>query len=107
MDKDRQTMLDLTTCTAITKVVTNYIEGMCQNDPDKLRSAMHPGCSIIGHFDGGLEWDTRDDFIAVVDKAVTEPDPTPWYAIRSISVAGDVATFRSRISFWAVTSTIR
>ncbi len=85
-------MLDKTTCAAITDVVTTYVEGMCQNDPEKLRSAMHPGCSIIGHFDGGLEWESRDGFIAVVDKAVTAPDPAPWYAIRSISVLGDVAT---------------
>ena len=57
----------------------------------KLRDAMHEKSCIIGHYEGGLEWDTRDAFIAVVDKAVETPDPAPWHAIDAISVVGDVA----------------
>ncbi len=85
-------MLDAQTCAEIVGVVKAYVEGMCENDPAKLRHAMHEKLCCIGHFDGGLEWLSRDDFIAAVDAAVKAPDPAPWYAINAISVAGDVAT---------------
>jgi hypothetical protein len=85
-------MPDTETFDALIEVVRTYVEGMCQNDPAKLRIAMHEKSCSIGHFDGGLEWLQRDDFIAVVNKDVDEPDPSPWYNINSISVVGDVAT---------------
>lgn len=85
-------MLDKGTCDAISDIVTLYVEGMCQNDAGKLRAAMHEKACVIGHYDGALEWDTRDAFIAVVAASVGKPDPSPWYAITAISVAGDVAT---------------
>jgi len=85
-------MADAPTYTEIADVVRTYVEGMCQNDPAKLRAAMHKNCSIIGHFGDALEWDSRDAFIAAVNDAVTTPDPSPWYAISAISIVGDVAT---------------
>lgn len=85
-------MLDAQTCAEISQVIKTYVEGACQNDPKKIRDSMHEKSSCIGHFDGGLEWDSRDAFIAAVNKAVTVPDPTPWYSINAISIAGDVAS---------------
>jgi hypothetical protein len=85
-------MPDRQTYSEIADVVKTYVEGMCRNDPEKLRAAMHEKSCCIGHFDGGLEWLERDDFIAVVDDAVDAPDPAPRYAINAMSVAGDVAT---------------
>lgn len=76
----------------ISDVVKTYVEGMCLNDPEKLRAAMHEKMSCIGHFDGGLEWDDREAFIAAVDHSVKTPDPSPWHVINAISIAGDVAT---------------
>ncbi len=84
-------MSNLQTFAEISEVVRIYVEGMCQNDPAKLRAAMHEKSSCIGHYECGLEWDTRDAFIAAVDKAVVAPDPSPWHAISAISVVGDVA----------------
>jgi Putative lumazine-binding len=84
-------MLDARTCADITKIVATYVEGMCQNDAEKLRHALHEKCCSIGHYEGGLEWDHREAFIAVVNAAVEVPDPAPWYAINSILLAGDVA----------------
>ncbi|AXI54502.1 hypothetical protein C1J05_08355 [Sulfitobacter sp. JL08] len=84
-------MPDKQTYAEIADVVKTYVEGMCENDPAKLRRAMHERMCCIGHFQGGLEWDSRDAFIAGVDKAVDAPDPAPWYAINTISVFGDVA----------------
>ncbi len=85
-------MSELPSFTAISETVKTYIEGMCQNDPAKLREAMHENSCCIGHFDGGLEWDNREAFIKGVADAVETPDPSPWFEIKSISVTGDVAT---------------
>lgn len=76
----------------ISDIVKLYVEGMCQNDAGKLRAAMHEKACVIGYYDGGLEWDTRDAFIAAVGALVDTPDPTPWFAIAAMSVTGDVAT---------------
>ena len=84
-------MPDAQTYAAISEVVKSYVDGMCENDPAKLRYALHEKMCCIGHFDGGLEWDSRDAFIAGVDRAVDRPDPAPWHAINTISVVGDVA----------------
>lgn len=84
-------MLDVQTCADISAVVKTYVDGMCQNDPEKLRDAMHEKLCCIGHYEGGLEWDTRDASIAAVNEAVDAPDPSPWHAISAIPIAGDVA----------------
>ena len=85
-------MQDAHTHAQIADVVRTYVEGMCQNDPAKLRAAMHEKACSIGHFEGGLEWEGREGFIGIVAAAVTEPDPSPWHAINTISVVGDVAS---------------
>jgi hypothetical protein len=84
-------MPDTKTNAEILAVVKTYVDGMCQNDPAKLRDAMHEKSCCIGHYDGGLEWDTRDAFIAAVGKAVDTPDPAPWHVVNAISIVGDVA----------------
>ena len=53
-------MTDAAPYAEIAVVVRTYVEGMCQNDPAKLRTAMHERACSIGHFDGGLEWDGRE-----------------------------------------------
>lgn len=88
----RRTVQDAQTYTEIAEVVRTYVEGMCQNDAAKLCSAMHEKACSIGHFEGGLEWENREGFIALVAEAVKEPDLSPWHVINAISVVGDVAT---------------
>ena len=85
-------MEDAHTHAQIADVVRTYVEGMCRNDPAKLRSAMHEKACSIGHFEGGLEWEGREGFIGIVAAAVTEPDPSPWHVINTISVVGGVAS---------------
>lgn len=53
-------MTDAATYAEIAEVVRTYAEGMCQNDPAKLRAAMHARACSIGHFDGGLEREGRE-----------------------------------------------
>jgi hypothetical protein len=76
----------------ISDVVEKYVRGMCAADADLLRSTMHEKACCIGHFDGGLEWDDRDAFIAGVIKAVEIPDTDPWFRINAITLIGDMAT---------------
>lgn len=77
---------------AIAAAVRDYVFGMSQVVVDRLRAAFHEMACCIGHFEGGLEWDPRDAFIAGVIEAVQTPDPDPWYEINAISVVGDMAT---------------
>ena len=65
---------------------------MCQGDAAKLRAALHESACSIGHFEGGLEWESREGFIGIVAAAVKEPDLSPWHVVNAISVVGDVAT---------------
>lgn len=76
----------------IADVVRTYVEGMCQNDAKKLRAALHENACSIGHFEGELEWEGREAFIAIIDAATKEPDSSPWHAINAVSIVGDVAT---------------
>ncbi len=80
----RRKMHDAQTCTEIAEVVRTYVEGMCQGDAAKLRAALHENSCSIGHFEGGLEWESREGFIAIVAAAVKEPDPSPWHVINAI-----------------------
>lgn len=64
---------------------------MCRAEPELIRRAMHERACSIGHFDGGLEWDGREAFIAAVHSAVETPDPDRWFRINAVSVTGDTA----------------
>ena len=75
----------------IVETVKTYIEGMTQADGEKLRRAMHPRACSIGNFEGNLEWDDREAFIAAIEAAFETPAPDPQWRILSISAEGDVA----------------
>lgn len=75
----------------IVETVRAYVEGMTQADAEKLRRAMYPRACSIGNFEGALEWDDREAFIAGVEAAVETPEADPQWRILSISVEGDVA----------------
>lgn len=77
---------------AIEAVVTDYLEGMIWNDPERLRRAMHPLCMQVGHYKGQFEFYDRDAFIEALENEKTEEPGTPCRAeILSIDMTGDVA----------------
>lgn len=85
-------MQDAQTFAEVAEVVETFVEGMCQNDADKLCTALHEKACSIGLFERGLEWKNREGFIAAVAASVKVPDPSPWHVTHAIAVVGDVAT---------------
>lgn len=81
--------------TEIEAVVTDYLEGMIWNDPERLRRAMHPLCMQAGHYKGQFEFYDRDAFIEALESEKTEEPGTPYNAaIVSIDMTGDVAVVK-------------
>ena len=79
----------------IEKVVRAYLDGMIYLDPDQLRRAFHPKAFVIGHWEGGLEWSSLEEFIAGCARMGAEPKGQPYYSeILSCDVTGDIATVK-------------
>jgi hypothetical protein len=80
---------------AIEAVVTDYLEGMIWNDPERLRRAMHPLAMQSGHYKGQFEFYDRDAFIESLENEKTAEPGTPYEArIVSIDMTGDVAVVK-------------
>lgn len=79
---------------AIHRVLRDYVEGMVFADEDRLRSAFHPNCRIIGHFQGELEWLSVDDFaVAICDAGpVVAEGESPLWSVLSLDITGDSAS---------------
>lgn len=91
----------MTSFVEIAAVVAEYVAGMARGDTDALSRAFHPKASSIGHFDGGLEWASVEEFAAAcVDAAIPADAPVPPHEIKSISVAGDTAVVQV-VNVWA------
>ncbi len=80
---------------AIESVVTDYLEGMIWNDPERLRRAMHPLCMQSGHYKGQFEFYDRDTFIESLESERTAEPGTPYAArVVSVDMTGDVAVVK-------------
>lgn len=75
----------------IEAVVGTYIEGMIRGDRAMLERAFHPRMSEIGHFEGALMWNDRDQFIGLCEGAADPGLPASW-TILNLSVSGDIAS---------------
>ena len=81
--------------------VATYVEGMTRGDGLALRRAFHPDATVIGHFDGGLEWTGLDAFVASCQaEAIAPGDAVPPFEVEMVSVAGDTALVRV-VNVWA------
>lgn len=80
---------------ALERVVRDYLDGMVFANAEQLRRAFHPKAHIIGHWAGGLEWSTLEEFIASCEKAGSAPANEPYYwEILSADVTGDMALIK-------------
>jgi hypothetical protein len=80
---------------AILAVVQDYLDGMVFADAEKLSRALHPRFFCIGNFQGGLEWDSREAFIAgVIANAAPPADGTYYSEVLSVDVTADTAVVK-------------
>ncbi len=71
-------------------VAGNYFTAMVDADEAELRRVFHPQASVIGHFDGTLEFTNLDGFIASTVDAKTGDKPFEYRVDGLVSV-GDTA----------------
>lgn len=79
----------------IEAAVTDYLEGMIWNDPERLRRATHPLFVQSGHYKGQFEFHDRDEFIESLEIEKSQEPDTPYVSeIAAIDATGDVATVK-------------
>lgn len=75
---------------ALTQLVGTYVNAMTRGDRSELERIFFEAASEVGHYDGKLLWNSREDFIRMCkDEAqvAAEPDLT----IRNLAIHGDIA----------------
>lgn len=79
----------------ILATVRDYLDGMVFADEVKLRRALHPQWFCIGNFDGDVEWDSRDVFIAGAKANAAPPKGGKYYSeVLSVDITGDTAAVK-------------
>jgi hypothetical protein len=77
---------------AIHAVIHLYVDGMAFANEAALKKAFHPQASIIGNYQGAVEWMSRDDFIAaILAEPAAAPGTQPLMEIETIDIEGDAA----------------
>ncbi|MCA1438735.1 nuclear transport factor 2 family protein [Ensifer sp. IC4062] len=80
---------------AISAVVHLYVDGMAFANEAALRKAFHPNASIVGNYEGAIEWLTRDAFIAAILKeGSAPPEKQPLMDVEVIHITGDAASVK-------------
>jgi hypothetical protein len=80
---------------AIRAVIHLYVDGMAFANEPALRKAFHPRASIIGNYQGAVEWMTRDEFItAIASEGSAPPGTQPLMEVESIDIEGDAASVK-------------
>ena len=71
-------------------VAGKYFTAMVGADEAELRRVFHPRASVVGHFDGPLEFASLDDFFASTTDAKTGDKPFE-YRVEGLALVGDAA----------------
>ena len=83
---------------AVTEVVLAYYDGMMAGDEVRLARAFHPRACIVGNYQGQLEWQTFEEFVAECKEAAGDAGAYGW-RIDGLSFQGDTALVRLRDQF--------
>jgi hypothetical protein len=67
-------------------------------DEERLARAFHPRASIVGNYQGQLEWQTFEEFVAECKEARGDAGAYEWQ-IDGLSFQGDTARVRLRDQF--------
>ena len=83
---------------AVTEVVRAYYDGSMTGDEAKLAGAFHPRACIVGTWEGKLEWQTREQYIAECVEGVSHAGEYDL-RINEMQFEGDTALVRIRDQF--------
>lgn len=75
---------------AITEVVRTYATAMTSGDRAELERVFFDNSCEVGHYEGALLWNSRDDFIRMCE-AEADSSAKAWWIIRNIAIHGDIA----------------
>jgi hypothetical protein len=78
---------------AVTEVVLAYYDGMMAGDEAKLARAFHARASIVGNYQGELEWLTLEEFVVECKEATGDAGAYCW-RIDGLSFEGDTALIK-------------
>jgi hypothetical protein len=80
---------------SVESVVHLYVEGMAHAHEGALRKAFHAKASIVGNYEGKVEWLSLDDFVAeVMSQGVAPAGTQPLIQIETLDVTGDAASVK-------------
>lgn len=83
-------MTNSTDLAAINELVRTYATAMTSGSRDELERIFYENSCEVGHFDGELLWNSRDDFIRMCEYEA-DGSETAWWEVRNISIHGDIA----------------
>lgn len=74
----------------IAEVIRTYATAMTSGDRAELERIFFEKSCEVGHYEGELLWNSRDDFIRMCENEA-DSGATAWWEIRDISIHGDIA----------------
>jgi hypothetical protein len=74
----------------VISVAGKYYRAMVDADETELKRVFHPQASVVGNFDGALEFANLDEFIASTSDAKTGDKPFD-YRVDGLVLVGDTA----------------
>lgn len=83
----------------ITAAVQGYVLAMSTAAEEGLRAAFHPHASIVGNFEGAVEWLSVDAYVGEVLGAGLPPSHSPNWTVVSLDITDDAATVKVEDEF--------
>ncbi|QPC95360.1 nuclear transport factor 2 family protein [Mesorhizobium sp. INR15] len=83
----------------INAVVDAYVLAMSAADAQKLRAAFHASASIIGNYQGAVEWLSVDAYVGEVMGAGLAPNSSPNWKVSLLDITVDAATVKVEDEF--------
>lgn len=85
--------------TLIEAAVERYVLAMSVADEQGLRTAFHSSASVIGNYQGAIEWLSVDAYVGEVLSAGLPPNHNPSWTIGSIDITDDAAMVKVEDEF--------
>ena len=81
-------------------VVRQYVQAMTFADETGIHAAFHPDASIVGNYDGELEWLSVDEFIGQIKSVGGASEGTePVLVFLSVDITEDAASTKVENEF--------